>query len=124
MVNPQAMCWLCPSATPGSPGSPAPMTSRSGSDEVNHVAQGGKADDAVRIVGKKRLAGCGESAGDGPVVAAFAGVGREFDALIAADEVLEQIGSETGEVETGCGIESDGGIEVKKFRGFFGSDVG
>ncbi len=60
-----------------------------GGDEVNHIAERRQADDAVRIVGEQGLAGSGEGAGDCPVVAAFAGVGGELNAMVAADEIFE-----------------------------------
>ncbi len=95
----------------------------SGSDEVNHVAQGRQSNDAVRIIGEQRFAAGGECAGDGPIVAAFERMRGELDAVITADKILQQLGGESVEIEVGSGIERDGGIEVEKLRSFLRAEL-
>ena len=124
MVNPQAMCSLWPSATPGKPGFAGADDVPSRSDQMHHVAQRRQADHAVRIVGEQRLAAGGECAGDGPVVAAFEGMRGELDALVAADEILQQIGRESGQDRVGSGIERDRGIEVEHLRSLLRAEFG
>ena len=87
------------------------------SDEMNHVAQRGQREYAVRVIGKQRLAARGQRAGDRPVVASLARLAGELDALVAADQILEQIGREPGEIDARRRIQSDRWIEIKQLRG-------
>src|ERR1700682_6607769 len=48
----------------------------------------------------------------------------ELHALLAADEILQQLGRESGEIEVGRGVEGDGGIEVEQFRSFLCAEFG
>src|ERR1700693_3573436 len=49
---------------------------------------------------------------------------RELDAVIAADELLQQFGRESGEIEAGGGIEPDGGSEVAQLRRLLRAELG
>ena len=54
MVNPQAPCSLWPIETPGSAGSPAPITFQPGATRWTQYRSEGNLDDAVRVVGHDR----------------------------------------------------------------------
>ena len=63
--------------------------------QVHHVAQRGKRNSAVRIVSHDGTAGGSDPAGNGPVVALGC---RKFDAVIAADDFIQQRRRQAGVV--------------------------
>ena len=94
------------------------------SDEMNHVAQRRQREHTVRVIGKQRLAARSQCAGDRPVVASLAWLAGELDAFVAPDEILEQLGREPREIDTGNGIHSDGWIKMKQLRGPIRTELG
>src|SRR5207237_8018379 len=64
-------------------------------NQVHDVAQRGKRNSAVRIVGHDGTAGGSDPAGNGPVVALGR---RKFDAMIAADDFIQQRRRQAGVV--------------------------
>ena len=89
---PQPTCWLWPIATPGKAGSPAPITSHPGADQMNNVTQRRFGDSTMGIIGQQGVPGARQLAGNRPVVASLnARLRREFQAIVAARQIAQKI---------------------------------
>ena len=114
MVNPQAMFWLWPSATPGSAGLARADYVPSRRNQVHHVAQRRLGDHAVRIIGQQRLARPRQLSGDRPVVAAFGGCVGNSMRVSLPTRLCSKAEEKSGQVRARRQLQLHRRIEIEK----------